>query len=112
MIKDKIDIGRDFSDSPAGRYRTDWGTSGQAFLENILMRKFSDAVQSNYQIEIDLDGVWWLPSSFISGSFWKLSLQFGSEKILNHLLFVAKENPMRIEEVLEEIKNPERVWKS
>ena len=65
-IKEKIIIATDFSDSPGARYREDGEYSGQAFLEDKLIQAFEKAVEEDYKILIDLDGVWGYPSSFIS----------------------------------------------
>lgn len=111
MIQDLINIANDFSPSPAGRYRTDGDTSGQAFLEDILENRFKKAIQGNYEIEVELDGVWWLPPSFISASFGQLSLNYWKEKVLKHLHLSATEYPMRKDEVIEQIMNPESTWR-
>ncbi len=105
-IKDKIIIAKDFSDSPGARYREDGDFSGQEFLETLLLPKFEKAVEGNYVVLIDLDGVWGYPSSFISGSFGKLSLEKGSDKVLAHIEFKSEESETRLREIVEEIKKP------
>ncbi|MBP7806534.1 STAS-like domain-containing protein [Candidatus Gracilibacteria bacterium] len=108
MIQDTINIATDFSDVPAGRYYTDGDTSGQKFYETILRDKFDNALLGNYEIDIILDGVWGLPPSFLSASFGELSTLHGSEKVLRHLHFTSNdEDPTNLEDVLNEIRNPE-----
>jgi hypothetical protein len=106
-IKDKINIASDFGKTPGARYRYEGAFSGEAFLEDILRPKFIQAVEGNYKILILLDGVLGYPSSFISGSFGKLSVDNGSSKVLKHLEFESKNN-LRIEKILLEIKTPNR----
>lgn len=105
-IKDTIVIARDFKDNPGARDREDGPHSGQEFLEDILLERFNKAVTEEYILLIDLDGVWGYPSSFIGGSFGKLSIDRGSELLLKHLKFKSEKNPLRINKVINEIKNP------
>lgn len=105
-VNDTIIIAQEFSDTPGARDREDGDYSGQEFLEEILQNRFENAVRGNYILLLDLDGLWGWPSSFISGSFGKLSMEVGSEIILKHLTFKSTKRPSRIEKVLNEIKNP------
>ena len=105
-IKDTIVIAKEFKDNPGARERADGPNSGQEFLEDILLPRFIQAVENNYILLIDLDGVWGYPSSFISGSFGKLSMERGAELLLKHLKFKSDMNPMRIDKVIAEINNP------
>ena len=73
-IKDTINIANEFSHRPGARYIYEGKDSGQLFLENHLLPKFEKAVSENYKLCIVLDGVIGYPSSFVSGSFGKLSL--------------------------------------
>lgn len=107
-IKDKIIVWKDFSDSLGARYRTDGPFSGQEFLEEHLEPKFDKAVEGNYILDIDLDGVWGYPSSFVSGSFGKLSIKHGSEKILKHIQFKSEQSALRLEKIINEIKKPRK----
>lgn len=105
-INDTLVIATEFKDNPGARDREDGPNSGQEFLEDILLLRFNRAVEQNYILLIDLDGVWGYPSSFVSGSFGKLSMERGADLLLKHLRFKSDRNPIRIEKVLNEIKNP------
>lgn len=107
-IKDKIIVRKDFSDNPGARYRDDGPFSGQQFLEEILEPKFQNAVEGNYLLEIDLDGVWGYPSSFVSGSFGKLSMKYTNTKVLKHIRFISRDSKIREEKIINEIKNPRK----
>ena len=107
-IKEKIVIANDFTDHPGARYRSDGDFSGQEFLEDILIPKFNKAVNEEYIILIDLDKVFGYPSSFVSGSFGKLSLEKGSDLLLKHINFKSDENPLRLEKIINEIKHPKK----
>ncbi len=105
-IKKKISIAKEFSESPGARYREDGDFSGEAFLEDVLLSAFEEAVNNDYKILIDLDGVWGYPSSFISGSFGKLSLSKGADLVLKHIEFKSDDSATRLNEIIGEIKNP------
>lgn len=107
-INDKIIIATDFTTTPGARYRKDGEFSGEQFLDELLLVKFEKAVSNKYVLLIDLDGVWGYPSSFLSGSFGKLSITKGSELVLKHISFKSDENPIRLEKVINEIKNPRK----
>lgn len=105
-IKDTLIIAAEFKDNPGARDREDGPHSGQQFLEELFLERFNKAVQENYILLVDLDGVWGYPSSFVSGSFGKLSMERGADLLLNHLSFKSDKNPLRIDKVINEIKNP------
>lgn len=105
-INDTLIIAKEFKDNPGARDRDDGPNSGQQFLEELLVDRFNKAVNENYILLIDLDGVWGYPSSFVSGSFGKLSMERGAELLLKHLSFKSDRNPLRLNKVINEIKNP------
>ena len=102
----KIIIKSDFSDSPGARYREDGPHSGQEFYEDLLKPKFLEAQTKGVKLEIDLDGVWGYPSSFVSGSFGKLSLEYTSEMVLSIVVFISEESETRRDRIIAEIKHP------
>lgn len=104
--KETITIARDFSNRLGARYRKDGPYSGQEFLESHLKPALERAVAGDYRVLIDLDGVWGYPSSFVSGSFGKLSLEKGAALVEKHFYFKSDENNMRLERVQKEITNP------
>lgn len=105
-VKEKLSVANEFADNPGARDREDGPNSGQEFLEEYLLKRFDKAVEDGYILEIDFDGLWGFPSSFVSGSFGRLSMDKGHGLVLKHLQFKSEKNPMRIDKVIEEIKNP------
>jgi len=61
----KINIAKDFSKNPSGRYIKDGKTSGEVFLKNVLL----PAVKTHDMVEIDFDGVRGYGSSFLEEAF-------------------------------------------
>lgn len=105
-IQDTLIIAKEFVDNPGARDREDGPNSGQEFLEDIFIARFNKAIEGNYLIMVDLTGVLGYPSSFVSGSFGKLSIARGSALLLKHLKFKSDNNPLNCDKVIYEIKNP------
>ncbi|GIM51544.1 hypothetical protein CAPN004_05740 [Capnocytophaga cynodegmi] len=113
-IKYKINIAKDFSAYPAGRYRSEGNSSGEAFLNDHLMVKFLLAIKENALLQIDLTGMNGYPSSFISGSFGKLTYELGrligkekaSDLMLKHIIFVCDDSSAKVKAFQDEINNP------
>lgn len=105
-IMDKIIIAEDFTDAPGARYYTDGDFSGQEFYEKLLKEKFANVLSLGGILLIDFDDVWGYASSFISGSFGRLSLDFSKETVLKHLKFKSDDSPILIEKVIKEINAP------
>ena len=107
-IKDTIVVAIDFHNDPGAREEIDGENSGRIFYDKLLLPKFLKAKQENHLLLIDLDGVFGYPSSFVSGSFGALSIKYGSALVLSHLKFKSDRRPIRIDKILDEIRNPER----
>lgn len=110
VMKDKVVIvvRNDFSDAPGARYRKEGPHSGEEFYETLLKPKYEEAVERKVPLVIDLDGVWGYPSSFVSGSFGKLSIEYGEENVLKVLDLQSRESETRKDRIISEIKKPER----
>ena len=102
-----INIAKDFTDSPGGRYRSDGSHSGEEFLEDLLRPRYDQAKMENKLLVIELDGVFGYPSSFVSGSFGVLSSECkkNGEDLLSRIKFVSS-SPTRIDRFQLEIKDP------
>lgn len=65
MKEKTINIAKDFSECPSGRYRTDGPASGEAFREDILW----PALQNFDVVIVTLDGTEGYGSSFLEEAF-------------------------------------------
>lgn len=112
--KYKINVAKDFSAYPAGRYRTEGKYSGEAFLMDHLMAKLTASIYEKTILEIDLNGMNGYPSSFISGSFGKFTYELGkiigasqaSELVAKHILLICDDSAAKIKAIQDEIKKP------
>jgi hypothetical protein len=113
-VKYRINIANDFSPYPAGRYRKEGDTSGEAFLQDVLLGKLLAAIFSQSILEINLDGMNGYPSSFISGSFGKLANELGkvvgkndaNSLLSKHINFICTDSATRKQAILDELKDP------
>lgn len=113
-IKYKINIAKDFSAYPAGRFRSEGDSSGEAFLLDHLLGKLMASIIENCLLEIDLNDMNGYPSSFISGSFGKITFELGkvmgqkkaSELIKKHIVLKCEDSSSRAKAIEDEINNP------
>ncbi|GAB2457505.1 hypothetical protein GCM10011375_06260 [Hymenobacter qilianensis] len=101
-----INIAADFTDAPGARYKSDGPFSGEAFYEKLLLPAYIETVRDNGLLLVDLDDTWGYASSFISGSFGKLSQKYGAADVLKHIKFKSDDSPALILKVENEIRNP------
>ncbi|MGE0108163.1 MAG: STAS-like domain-containing protein [Bdellovibrionales bacterium] len=102
----KINIAKDFSPFPAGRYTNEGPRSGQAFRTEMLL----PAIQKGSSVEIELDGTEGYGSSFLEEAFGGLIRVEGlsAEDLLSKIVLVSDDEELK-KEILEYIHqaNPE-----
>ena len=89
-----INIAREFTPMPIGRFRTHGDTSGQTFREDILYPKICEAIKNKDTLEIDLEGMLGLNSTFLEESFGGLVREHGMnpDEILKTVKFLPGDN--------------------
>ena len=110
----KLLIAKDFTKYPGGRYKSEGPHSGEELILNHLMGRLMAAIAKGYKLEIDLTGMNGYPSSFLSGSFGKISYELGlivgqdeaSKILLDHIELRCDDSQTRIKAVMDEITNP------
>lgn len=65
----RINIAKDFSPVPIGRYRGDGDKSGEAFRDDILYPKIRAALDKQDSLEVDFTDMYGLSSSFLEEAF-------------------------------------------
>ena len=87
----KFSLAEHFSPVPAGRMRGDGPKSGEIFREDFLLPKLKQAEKEGGAVEISLDGVEGLGSSFLEEAFGGLiRKRYYTVKQLNNLLRFAE----------------------
>ncbi len=95
-----INVARDFTRFPSGRYKRNGETSGEAFRERFL----EEPIRRGETISVELDGTIGYGSSFLEEAFGGLvrSLALPSSNLKKHLKLISVDK-LLIEEVNEYI---------
>ncbi len=95
VLMTTIEIAKDFSDVPAGRYRKDGQFSGERFRQEFLVKSLR---KSGEKIVVILDGVEGYGSSFLDEAFGGLvrDEQFSSDELHKRLEIIAKSESFKI----------------
>lgn len=93
----KINVARDFTRWPAGRYRADGPFSGEVFRDDILVPALAKAEV----VEVELDGTRGYGSSFLEEAFGGLVRlgRFTSEQLLKRLRVISNDDPSLSQEI-------------
>lgn len=96
-----INIRKDFSRYPAGRYIADGPYNGEKFREDFLIPALFEAINKKEKVKVELDGVRGYNSSFLEEAFGGLmrSGKFSSIKDLPEILEFASTDESLIEEI-------------
>jgi hypothetical protein len=94
-IKMRINIAKDFSEFPWPRFKTDGEFSWELFFETILDKKYIELQEWDI-LEIDLDGTYKYPSSFLSEAFGRFYAKHKDEW-WERLKFISNEDPSLID---------------
>jgi len=99
-----INIAKDFSDVPAGRYRADGAFSGEVFREDVLL----PALQRDAKVNVQLDGVEGYSSAFLEEAFGGLVRlgRISATALKNQLTLESKDRAL-LEEVWDYINRAE-----
>lgn len=97
----KINISRDFSNTPGPRYIRDGEYSGEEFREKILEPKFKEAIEKKEKLLIEFDGGYGYPTSFLEEAFGGLARMYSKEKVNSILCYSSEEEPALIMNVID-----------
>jgi hypothetical protein len=97
-----ISVAKDFTRFPAGRYKRNGGTSGEAFRERFL----EPPLRAGKPVTVELDGTVGYGSSFLEEAFGGLvrSLKMPATQLLQ-LLTLKTSDPALHDEVMEYIRD-------
>ena len=93
-----INIARDFTVTPGGRYKAEGPFSGEEFREKLLEPHFTEASTSS-EVSVILDGTEGYATSFLEEAFGGLARKYGKENCQERLKFISEEDPLLIEEI-------------
>ena len=98
----RIDFVKEFTDMPGARYPKQGKYSGEEFRTKILDPKYRKAKEMNEVLEIDLDGAYGFPPSFLEEAFGGLARiheEDDPRDIINRLKIISFDEPGRIDRI-------------
>ena len=96
----KISIAKDFSDTPGGRFAKEGKFSGEEFRNSVLKPKYLEAKAKGEKLEINLDGCFGYPSSFIDESFGGLAREMNDSTIFDDVIFISNDQPTLVDFIM------------
>lgn len=97
-----INIARDYTKTPGGRYINEGPFSGEDFRIKILKPEFEKFISSDCEMTVILDGGYGYAPSFLEEAFGGLARETGDPKI-KEIKIISDEEPSQIEKVREYI---------
>ena len=94
-----INIAKDFSNIPGGRYKNEGKFSGEEFREDVLKPKYFEAKQNCEHLLVDLDGSYGYPTSFLDEAFGGLARELNEEDIFSVIILKCEDEPTLIEDI-------------
>lgn len=101
----RINICKDFSETPGARYISEGKYSGEEFRNKLLYPKYLEARTKSEELVIELDGGYGYPTSFLEEAFGGLARIEKKDEILKTLVFISDDEPSLIEEIQDYIKS-------
>lgn len=95
-----INIAKDYSMTPGGRFAREGRYSGEDFRKTILKPQYLKARENNEQLQVNLDGGFGYATSFLEEAFGGLVRDLGESEI-GDIEIISDEEP----ELIEKIKN-------
>lgn len=99
-----INISKDYTKSPGGRFIKEGNFSGEDFRKKILLPKFKEAKNTGEELKVVLDGGYGYPPSFLEEAFGGLARELKDPSILN-IIIISEEEPELVEKVRKYISN-------
>lgn len=88
----KINISKDFSITPGGRFIHEGEFSGEKFRKEILFPMYEESLKNNEKLIIDFDGCFGYATSFLEEAFGGLVRDKKEKGILNHMEFISNDD--------------------
>lgn len=107
MDRVTVKIARDFSRTPGPRYMKEGKWSGEQFRTEKFYNIFSDAIENNKMVTVDLDGTLGYGTSFLEEIFGGLIREhhLDYDQIRKHLELISNEEPYLINDIFAYLKD-------
>lgn len=96
-----IDIAKNYTRTPGGRYISDGEYSGEDFRERILYPNYLRAVEMKEKIQVNFDGCYGFPSCFLEEAFGGLvrKVDEKASKIIKRFKFISVDDSYVIKQI-------------
>lgn len=99
-----INIAIDYTKTPGGRFIAEGAYSGEDFRESVLKPKFLEALKSNDQLTVILDGGYGYATSFLEEAFGGLAREIRNKR-LKEIIIVSEEEPQLVLKIQQYIED-------
>lgn len=102
-----INICKDYTDTPGGRYIKQGDFSGEDFRNKLLKPKYIEAIEKGEKLKIDLDGGYGYGSSFLEEAFGGLirELDKNYKQVLEVIEVKSDDEPSLIDDITKYIND-------
>ncbi len=94
-----INIAKDYSKTPGGRFIKEGEYSGEDFREKILAPAFAKCKKNREQLTVNLDGGYGYGSSFLEEAFGGL-VRKNKDKSILQIKLISDEEPKLIDDII------------
>ena len=100
----ELNITKEFSSTPGGRYKTQGSFSGEEFRDGLLKTKYN-SLKNGEKLTINFDGGYGYGTGFLEESFGGLVRDgYDGKELLENINFISNDNPDVIIKVIKFIK--------
>lgn len=104
----KLEISKDFSNTPGGRYIDEGEFSGEAFRESILLPKYNKIENTSEKLEIDFDNCFGFATSFLEEAFGGLVRIHHKRNVLKKIVIISNDDETIAELITKYVTAAER----
>lgn len=94
----KLDIAKDYTKTPGGRYKKEGKYSGEEFRENYLKNQYETCKKTGEELTVVLDGGYGYGSSFLEEAFGGLARIVKDPDVLK-IKIISNEEPRLIDDI-------------
>lgn len=98
-----LNIAKDYTKTPGGRYSSEGEFSGENFRENLLKPRYLESKRLGERLTVVLDGGFGYAPSFIEEAFGGLARELRNENIKHNIEIVSNEDVSWIKKIDEYI---------
>lgn len=99
-----IDVAREYTKTPGGRFIAEGEYSGEDFRETLLKPKYLEAQKNGDNLTVILDGGYGYATSFLEEAFGGLARELKTRDLLK-IIIISEEEPALVQKIAQYIKD-------